>query len=163
VARLDVKRVGIWGTKATIKSGVFPAKLKESAPDAAVRAWATPLLVPVIEENILSGPILDAVIDGYAAPTEAEQVDALVLACTHYPIVASQIGQRMGRNVALLSTPQIVAEHVAAALGHRELLHSGAPKAPHEFMVSDYTPAFEAIAQQFFGEAISLREDHLWG
>ncbi len=163
VARLDVKRVGIWGTKATIKSGVFPAKLKASAPDAAVRAWATPLLVPVIEENILSGPILDAVIDGYAAPTEAEQVDALVLACTHYPIVASQIGQRMGRNVALLSTPQIVAEHVAASLGHRGLLHSGAPNAPHEFMVSDYTPAFEAIAQQFFGEAISLREDHLWG
>jgi hypothetical protein len=33
----------------------------------------------------------------------------------------------------------------------------------HQFVVSDYTPAFEAIAQQFFGEAIALREDHLWG
>jgi glutamate racemase len=86
-----------------------------------------------------------------------------VLACTHYPIVAAQIGQRMGANVALLSTPEIVAEHVASALGDRGLLHTAAPKAPHEFMVSDYTPAFEAIAQQFFGEAIALREDHLWG
>ena len=97
VARLGVDRVGIWGTKATIKSGVFPAKLKASAPGATVRAWATPLLVPVIEENILQGPILDAVIDGYARPTEAEDVDALVLACTHYPIVAAQIGQRLGQ------------------------------------------------------------------
>jgi glutamate racemase len=129
-----------------------------------VRAWATPLLVPVIEENILQGPILDAVIDGYARPTEAEDVDALVLACTHYPIVAAQIGQRMGREVALLSTPQIVAEHVALELGAYGLLSDAvAPTAPHQFVVSDYTPAFEAIAQQFFGEAIALREDHLWG
>jgi glutamate racemase len=143
---------------------VFPAKLKASAPGATVCAWATPLLVPVIEENILQGPILDAVIDGYARPTEAEDVDALVLACTHYPIVAAQIGQRLGKDVALLSTPQIVAEHVAGALETLGLLRSNAsPAAPHQFMVSDYTPAFEAIAQQFFGEAIALREDHLWG
>ena len=164
VARLGVQRVGIWGTKATIKSGVFPAKLAAQAPDAAVRAWATPLLVPVIEENILQGPILDAVIDGYARPTEAEDVDALVLACTHYPIVAAQIGQRMGSDVALLSTPQIVAEHVALALKAQGLLRDAeVPVDSHQFVVSDYTPGFEAIAQQFFGEAIALREDHLWG
>lgn len=164
VARLGAHRVGIWGTKATIKSGVFPAKIAVQAPDAAVRTWATPLLVPVIEENILHGPILDAVIDGYARPTESENVDALVLACTHYPIVANQIGQRMGREVALLSTPQIVADQVALALDALGLLRDAAtPAAPHQFVVSDYTPAFEAIAQQFFGEAIALREDHLWG
>ena len=163
VAHLGVESVGIWGTKATIKSGVFPAKLAQAAPSAAVSAWATPLLVPVIEENILQGPILEAVIDGYAQPTEAAHVDALVLACTHYPIVAKQIGARLGPNVALLSTPQIVAEHVASALAQRGLLSAAAAAAPHQFMVSDYTPAFEAIAQQFFGEAIALREDHLWG
>ena len=163
VARLGVDSVGIWGTKATVKSGVFPAKLAVSAPHARVQAWATPLLVPVIEENILDGPILEAVVDGYAGPTEAAHVDALVLACTHYPIVAKQIGARMGPDVALLSTPQIVAEHVARQLGELKLLRStAAPSMPHQFVVSDYTPAFEAIAQQFFGEAISLREDHLW-
>jgi glutamate racemase len=70
----------------------------------------------------------------------------------------------MGREVALLSTPQIVAEHVALELGAHGLLSDAvAPTAPHQFVVSDYTPAFEAIAQQFFGEAIALREDHLWG
>lgn len=163
VARLGVDSVGIWGTKATIKSGVFPAKLADAAPKAAVSAWATPLLVPVIEENILQGPILEAVIDGYAQPTEAAHVEALVLACTHYPIVAPQIGTRMGADVALLSTPQIVAAHVASALAERHLLSTVARPEPHQFMVSDYTPAFEAIAQQFFGEAIALREDHLWG
>ena len=121
------------------------------------------MLVPVIEENILQGPILEAVIDGYAQPTEAAHVEALVLACTHYPIVAPQIGTRMGADVALLSTPQIVATHVASALAERHLLSAAARPEPHQFMVSDYTPAFEAIAQQFFGEAIALREDHLWG
>jgi len=52
---------------------------------------------------------------------------------------------------------------VATALAQRGLLKASAAAAPHQFMVSDYTPAFEAIAQQFFGEAIALREDHLWG
>jgi glutamate racemase len=69
----------------------------------------------------------------------------------------------MGPKVALLSTPQIVAEHVANALAERNLLSPALSPEPHQFMVSDYTPAFEAIAQQFFGEAIALREDHLWG
>ena len=104
-----------------------------------------------------------AVIDGYAGPTDAENVDALLLACTHYPIVAKQIGQRLGKHVALLSTPQIVAEHVAQELANRGLLHTESrQRAAHQFVVSDYTPAFEAIAQQFFGEVIELREDHLW-
>jgi glutamate racemase len=120
-------------------------------------------LVPVIEENILSGPILDAVIDGYALPTEAENVEALLLACTHYPIVAKQIGQRLGKHVALLSTPQIVAEHVARELAKHGLLHTESlQRAAHQFVVSDFTPAFQAIAQQFFGAVIELREDHLW-
>ncbi len=163
VARLGLERVGIWGTKATIKSGVFPSKLAKANANIHVSAWATPLLVPVIEENILSGPILDAVIDGYALPTEAENVDALLRACTHYPIVAKQIGQRLGEHVALLSTPHIVAEHVALELAKHGLLHTESlQRAAHQFVVSDFTPAFQAIAQQFFGAVIELREDHLW-
>jgi glutamate racemase len=77
--------------------------------------------------------------------------------------VAKQIGQRLGKHVALLSTPQIVAEHVARELAKHGLLHAEpAQRAAHQFVVSDFTPAFQAIAQQFFGAVIELREDHLW-
>ena len=160
--RKHAKNIGIWGTRATVASGIYPRKLAEVLPQSEVRPMATPLLVPVIEENLLRGDVTDAVVQLYLDDARMAGIEHLVLACTHYPLIASQIAKQLEEKVHLLRIPTIVANSVAKHLEEGGLLRSTPADAPHHFAVSDYTDSFAKISRIFFGKGIHLVEENIW-
>ncbi len=152
--RKDIQRVGVIGTKRTIDSRVYKNRLVELRPDLDVYQLATPLLAPMIEEGFIHDMIAEKVIHEYL--TEMPEIDALILGCTHYPLILKEIDSFYQGKVELFDAP----EHVAKELG----MNGGAGTETQEdiFYVSDFTSSFEQTAQQFFGKSIRLEKSDLF-
>ena len=157
------RRVGLIGTKQTVNSNVYKKKI--DALDAAVdlHSLATPLLAPMIEEGFLDNSVSEEVIATYLAHPALADVDALVLACTHYPLIKEQIGRYYAGRVDVLDASDVVAAATADYLAAQGLLAPPAPLAPvHHFYVSDFTRSFEDSTRLFFGQQVQLEHYPLW-
>jgi len=171
-----VHTVGIIGTKATIDSGTYERKIKEtlsglladsnevssvSHPGLNVSSMATPLFVPMIEEGFVFDDISNAIIRSYLSRKEMIGIGSLILGCTHYPIIRNQISRFLNFEVNVLDTARIVALSVQEFLTARKLL-ADKPSGDNLFYISDYTPYFEVIANMFFNENIKLVKRNIW-
>ncbi len=154
-------KLGVIGTKGTINSGTYQHKLREKIPGAEVVALATPLLVPMIEEGFVFDDISNAIIRTYLSHQSIEGIKALILACTHYPIIKKQIEKFFNFNVEVIDSGQIVASSVKKFLQSNGLIRQG-KKPNHKFFVSDYTEYFEKISRMFFEDKIHLEKVDLW-
>lgn len=148
--------IGVIGTKSTIQSGLYASKIHQIDPGIKVSSLATPLLAPMIEEGFFDNNISHTVIQSYLSSPKLKGIDSLVLACTHYPLIKTEISEYYHGNVDIINTAEIVAEYVKDQLELLQLLNSGQPKS-HRFYVSDYTKSFEKSTRLFFGEKISLK------
>ncbi|MDD3619741.1 MAG: glutamate racemase, partial [Desulfobulbaceae bacterium] len=97
-------RIGVIGTRATVKSGMYPRRIRESRPDAEVISQACPLLVPLVEEGWLSQRETKMILRRYLQPLRHRQIDTLVLGCTHYPLLKHLIAPRIGKQVRLIDS-----------------------------------------------------------
>ena len=168
--------VGIIGTKATIDSGTYERKINEtlatlmkdsneiatvSHPGINISSMATPLLVPMIEEGFVFDDISNAIIRSYLSRKEMIGIDALILGCTHYPIIRNQISRVLNFEVNVLDTARIVALYVQDHLTEHGLL-AEKPAGDNKFYISEHTHYFEVIANMFFNEKISLEKRNIW-
>jgi glutamate racemase len=128
-----------------------------------LHALATPLLVPMIEEGFFAGRVSEEIIRAYLDHDALQGIDALLLACTHFPLIKPQIdGYYQGR-VAVLDPSDVVATTVAEALAARQLLAPAGGVGPaHHFYVSDFTRSFEESTRIFFGQEVQLEHYPLW-
>jgi len=168
--------VGIIGTKATIDSGTYERKISEtlatlmkdsneiatvSHPGINISAMATPLLVPMIEEGFVFDDISNAIIRSYLSRKELIGIDALILGCTHYPIIRNQISRVLNFEVNVLDTARIVALYVQQYLADKGML-AEKPAGENLFYISEHTHYFEVIANMFFNEKILLEKRNIW-
>lgn len=155
------KTIGLIGTKQTVNSRVFERKIYDRQVGITLKSLATPLLAPMIEEGFYHNKISWNVIENYLLNPHLENIEALILACTHYPLIAPQIKEYYGGKVDIIDSSLIVARSVKRKLAKLELL---APDHPpeHHFFVSDYTEAFENSTQLFFSDKINLEFYPLW-
>ena len=141
-------RIGVVGTRATIASGAYERAIHALDPQAKVVSEACPLLVPLIEEGMFDDPITDQVIDRYLAPLFAEDIDTLVLGCTHYPLAQEAIARAAGDAINLVDS----AENCALAV--KVLLGSQVPAAPADQLgrldvaLTDSTEGFLRTAER---------------
>lgn len=154
-------KVGVIGTKATISSNIYKNKLNAKCPRAVVTALATPLLAPMIEEKFIGGDISKKIIANYLSNKKLQEIDQLILACTHYPLIYKEIRDYFKGEVIIINSTNIVAEHIASELKNKTLLNNQF-KPKYKFYVSNYTKAFEKSARFFFQEKIKLREANIW-
>lgn len=161
VCRENFRKVGIIATKATIGSEVYQQQLHKIQPDLEVFALATPLLVPMIEEGYAHSRISDSIIDDYLSNPGFEDIDALLLACTHYPLIRDEIEQYFQGKIKVFDSTEIVAEAVANSLREHNLLN---PEKSEQdtFYVSDHTDSFEETTKLFYGKEIHLKHCPLW-
>jgi glutamate racemase len=157
-----IKKVGVIGTKGTIKSGIHAKKLTEANKALEVTGLATPLLVPMIEEGFFNNKISRAVIDSYLSRPKLRKIDALILGCTHYPLIKREIENVYQGKVPLIDSADEVAIYVQHLLKKNNLLNTSGKKPVHRFYVSDYTEAFEKNTNFFFSEKIKLEEARIW-
>jgi len=152
------KKIGVIGTKGTIGTHVYQQRLQSIDSSLSVVEKATTLLATVIEEGFHNNKISGAVIQAYLEDTQFVNLQALIPACTHYPLIAEKINTFFNGNVDVIDAPKIVAEHIKADLQLNQILASEPTKQNHSFYVSDRTTAFEKATEIFFGKEIHLEE-----
>jgi glutamate racemase len=154
-------RIGVIGTKSTIRSDIYAQKFKAIDPSIQVSSLPTPLLAPMIEEGFFNNNISKTVINSYLSSKKLKRIDSLILACTHYPLIKPEIASYYNGKVEIINTAEIVAEYLKKQLTSLNLLNEGVPK-KHQFFISDYTPSFARSTQLFFGEKIHLSYKPIW-
>lgn len=156
------RNIGLIGTKQTINSGVFQRKIGENCSHTLhLKALATPLLAPMIEEGFFNNSISSNVIENYLKNPILENIEALVLACTHYPLIATQIDAFYGGKIQIIDPSKMVARFVQKTLSENNLVASN-PVPEKHFYVSDFTEAFENSTQIFFSDKIHLEYYPIW-
>ena len=150
-------RVGLIGTKATIRSGAYERELLRLRPDAEVTAEACPLFVPLVENGRFrpGDSVVETVAAEYLAPMKAQGVDTLILGCTHYPLLRDIIGGVMGPEVKLVDVGERCARFVAAQLDRDGLRTGRAEAGGRRYFVSDSTGDFAELASTFLGENVT--------
>jgi glutamate racemase len=155
------KRIGLIGTKRTVQSGIYARKIKEADCGIDLQSLATPLLAPMIEEGFFNNQISHEIIAQYLGDETLKGIEALVLACTHYPLIKKEINEFYQNRITVLDSAEVVAQALQRYLAYNQLLNEGAYHENH-FFVSDYTESFEASTRLFFGEKVSLEKHPLW-
>ncbi len=153
--------VGLIGTKQTVQSNVFLKKIDHLNENIDFRSLATPLLVPMIEEGFFKNEVSQQIVDTYLGHEALKDIKALILGCTHYPLIKKEIDTYYHGKVQIIDSSEITAKALRAYLEFNNLLNSTG-EAKDRFMVSDFTPSFEHSTALFFGKEIQLEKYPLW-
>ncbi len=154
---LKVKKIGVIGTKGTIRSRAYPQKIYGKDPSISVTTASTPLLAPMIEEGFYNNNISQTIINAYLSKKQFNEIEAMILACTHYPLIKEEVKAYYKGKVHVI-------DNTDATIGYMQKLipntlgNGSGVQHTHEFYVSDYTKAFQETAKIFFGESVKLRE-----
>lgn len=140
------KSVGIIGTEGTIKSGIYTEYIRRLDPTITVVGKACPLFVPLVEEGLLEDRITDDMVDRYLSELKPYNVDALVLGCTHYPLLMNPIKRYMGEGVTLVNPAYETAKSLKEILSEKGMLNDKEHNSVYEFYVSDGVDKFKAFA-----------------
>ena len=150
-----IKKVGIIATKTTIASGVYQEKFSRRKPSLKFAALATPLLVSMIEEGFYNNKISTAVLQKYLSYPAFSDIDALVLACTHYPLIKNEIAAFFNNRIKVFDSAQVVAHKLKWIL-EKEKIAAVQKTEQNIFYVSDFTDSFEQSTKIFFPGKIKL-------
>lgn len=151
-------RVGVIATAGTVASGAYPQAIATVSTRAEVRQLPAPLLVPLVEEGWLDGEVPTLVVRRYLEPLVAEGIDALVLGCTHYPLLAPIIREEAarlaGRDIAVVDSAEATAAELAGLLADRDLSRA-ADTGELSLMVTDLPGRFAEVAARFLGRDVA--------
>ncbi|MBI1758883.1 MAG: glutamate racemase [Actinobacteria bacterium] len=158
VAATRTGRIGVIGTVATITSGAYQDAFA-AATGVTVSAAACPRFVDFVERGMTSGRQVLGLAQGYLEPLLAEDVDTLVLGCTHYPLLTGVLSLVMGDRVTLVSSAEETAKDVYRVLTENDLLRpTGAGPPRHRFAATGDPAAFGRLGRRFLGPAIGTVE-----
>ena len=154
LTRPELKRIGVIGTNTTVASYAYQKALAAGNPDTVISAKGCPLFVPLVEEGLFSGAITEMAIDMYLSEMRKNSLDALVLGCTHYPMLREAISGYFGGKVEILDTAFYTAKKLAEVLSEKNFENPGADPASTEsdkFFVTDDSDSFRTTAELFLG------------
>lgn len=142
------KRVGVIATEATIRSNLYPELIRKIDPGIFVVGKACPLFVPLVEEGWRKDPITEMVARRYLKELQDQNIDALILGCTHYPLLRGMIGEVMGDKVRLVNPAYETSMALKQLLTEKNLLNPGTVEEefPYRFYVSDAAEQFKNFA-----------------
>jgi len=150
-------KIGVIGTKTTIQSKIYKNKIISQNNKQKVFSLATPLLAPMIEEGFINEEISKKIIENYLKNPNLKNINSLILACTHYPLIQDEINYFYQNKVNVIDSANIVAKNISKNLKEMNLLTAN--KYPeYIFYVSNFTSSFEKSAQFFFQKEIQLKE-----
>lgn len=154
------KHLGLIGTRQTVNSNVYKKKIDTLNNGVELSSLATNLLASAIEE-FGDNHVIDSLLAEYLSHSSLKEIEALILACTHYPVVKNKIAQYFNHKITIIDPSHVVADAVRNRLEEENLLNDTGAGNKH-FYVSDYTESFAAGTKIFFDEKISLEHYPLW-
>lgn len=157
----NFSKIGVIGTKRTISSGTYEQKVNRKSPSTSIVSLPTPLFVPMIEEGFIFDDISNAIIRTYLSNESLSDIQALILGCTHYPIIRNQISKFFNFKVEVVDSARIVSVILRDVLEKNGLINDTGI-VNDKFYISDYTDYFEKIARMFFESEINLSKADIW-
>lgn len=167
------KKIGVIATEATVRSGAYASAIARINPNVEVIERACPLFVPLAEEGWADTDVARAVAEQYVADLRSQDIGALVLGCTHYPILRDLIGEIIGAEVPLIDSGEATAREVQTLLESSDLSSVQPQRDLQErqlcddldhFYVTDAAERFAKVAERFLGTAPSVLEAvEIWG
>jgi len=151
-AATRTKKIGVIGTEATIGSGAYERAITKLDPDIQVFSKACPLFVPLAEEGWVDNDVAELVAERYLAFFRTSGIDALVLGCTHYPLLKKAIGKVVGPGITLIDSATETAKEVASLIDRNRMQRPGAGAAERRYFVTDTPARFERLGRRFLGE-----------
>lgn len=145
----DALRIGIIATRGTIRSHAYQHALALRKTGLLIHGQATPLLVPLIEENWIEHPATRQVLKTYLDPLVGKGIDTLMLACTHYPLLIPILKDILPPDVRLVDSATTCAEHLKRELIRLGLLESSSRAGALEIHLTDLSEEFELLASRF--------------
>ncbi|MGD9420699.1 MAG: glutamate racemase [Verrucomicrobiota bacterium JB025] len=149
----SAERIGVIATRGTIRSHAYQHALAQKKTGLMIYAEATPLLVPLIEEDWLDKAATELVLRDYLEPLVEKGIDTLLLACTHYPLLVPVLRGVLPEDVRLVDSATTCAEHLKRELGRLGLLRSAADGGGLEVHLTDLSEEFETLARRFLTKA----------
>ncbi len=150
------RRLGVIATAGTVASGAYVRAAAAIDTRVEVYPQAAPLLVPLAEEGWLEGDVPEQVVARYLEPLAAEKIGALVLGCTHYPLLRGpieKVGKKLcGPELRVADSAEATAEELRQLLVDRELLNRG--PGGLSISVTDRPGKFQEVASRFLGEDV---------
>ena len=149
-------RIGVIGTRATILSCSYKKEIEKLDSSIQVFQRECPLFVPIVEEGFISpdDPIAKLTVERYLKELKDQQVDTLILGCTHYPILKPVIGEYVGMDVKLIDSGKETAIYASKLLKEKGLLNDSVSEGDCGFYVSDRTEDFTNTASIFLNSNI---------
>jgi glutamate racemase len=151
------RRVGVLATEATVESRAYRRAVNSLDAGIEVYEQATPEFVPLIERGVTEGPELEATARRYLEPLIEHQVDAVILGCTHYPLISATINRMMGPEVRLISSAGQTALEVGRSLSRRGYLRRplrADDRGRSRYICSADPYEFAALGSRFLDEEI---------
>lgn len=141
-------KVGVVGTDATVQSGMYTKVIRGMNPDITVIEKACPLFVPLVEEGFKEHQVTREIIDYYLDSMKKTDIDAMILGCTHYPLLRSKIRAYMGDKIQIVNPAYETAMDLKRLLEEQDMVNDGtkAPHSSYEFFVSDAAEKFRQFA-----------------
>ncbi|MBW1637116.1 MAG: aspartate/glutamate racemase family protein, partial [Deltaproteobacteria bacterium] len=152
-------RIGVIGTRATVGSNSYRKAIAHSRPGYKVFAKACPLLVPLVEEGWITRRETKMILRKYLYSLKNQQIDTLILGCTHYPLLKHLIQPRIGKKVTLIDSSVEVAIHLHNFLKKNPVLTPPGKndRVKHRFFVTDLTETTRNTASVIFNRPIHLQ------
>lgn len=153
-------RIGVIGTEGTVGSHIYRDFIRKIDPRITVIEKACPLFVPLVEERWIHDTITRQVAERYLEQMKEEQVDTLVLGCTHYPLLRSMIGEVMGDRVTLVNPAYEAAQELKRLLDSEGLTNPGTEEKefPYSFFVSDLAESFKEFANSILPYDVGMTQ-----
>jgi glutamate racemase len=162
---IEKPRIGVIATEATVSSNAYFDAIRRVSDSAEVLQAGCPLFVPLAEEGWTSEPETFSIAKKYLARMNEFSPNALVLGCTHYPILKDVIQQTVGENVTLIDSGEATADEVEVLLTEKDLMNPDRNESARKlcddldhFYVTDAADRFARVAERFLGSPPSKLE-----
>jgi len=156
------RRIGVIGTELTVASGAYQKVVDATRENVTLVSQACPRFVEFVERGETAGPEIIEVARGYLAPLQSQDVDTLILGCTHYPLLQGVLHFVM-RDAVLISSAEETAQDVYAQLTRRDLFRIADQPPVHRFVSSGDAATFQALGARFLGPEITAVEERTLG
>lgn len=145
------KRIGVIGTQATIIAGAYERAIKKIDKKVEIIARPTPLFVALAEEGWFTGSITYKIAKIYLSAMAGECIDALLLGCTHYPLLKTTITKVFKNKVKIVDASSETALAAKILLETNNLINTAKKSGIMKFYLSDITPNFSVAGRRFLG------------
>lgn len=153
IKMLSVKKIAVLGTNTTIESGAYQKALFDEKK-FEIFSQPCPLFVPLVEEGLFNEPITLIALEMYLSKLKKTGMDAVILGCTHYPMLKKQIERFFGERTLVFDTAYHTALRVAGFRKERDSIFQ-VQKGNEVFYVTDSVTSFKKTAEMFLGYEIS--------